>query len=171
MLYYFNMAIQKPGIENQKNNLPESRPPAPTTEIIPQREIIRAPEKAPLRDEEEKKQSTARKIAAKAPVPALIAPQPKSELLVEVEDILSEDMEDVFKNMSPDNQKKFKAKGEEIARTIWQMIETAKLHLKKVLTLLREWLKMVPGVNRYFLEQETKIKIDKIIDLVKKQKH
>ena len=51
------------------------------------------------------------------------------------------------------------------------MIETAKLHLKKVLTMLREWLKMVPGVNRYFLEQETKIKIDKIIDLIKKQKH
>mgnify|MGYP001610034885 CR=1 FL=1 len=171
MLYYLDMAIKKSSIENQKKSTSEIHPPTPASEIIPEREIIRVPEKSPQQSEEEKKQSSARKVAPKAPVPAPIAPQPKSELLIEVEDILSEDMEDVFKNMSPDNQQKFKAKGEEIARTIWQMIETAKLQLKKVLTLLREWLKMVPGVNRYFLEQETKIKIDKIIDLVKKQKH
>ena len=164
------MAIQKPGIENRKKPIAETRASTPAPEILPKIEIKHAPEKTSL-PEEEKKQSTVRKALLQTPVPAPVAAQPKSELLIEVEEILSEDLGDVFQKMTPENQQKFKAKGEEIARTIWQMIETAKLHLKKVLTMLREWLKMVPGVNRYFLEQETKIKIDKIIDLIKKQKH
>jgi hypothetical protein len=32
-----------------------------------------------------------------------------------------------------------------------------------------QWLKLLPGVNRFFLEQEAKIKTDRIIHLKKTQ--
>ncbi len=143
---------------------------------------IAAPEQAPIQETEQAREEAAphkdrpeaqgisKKPAPWKVPPAPLAPQPKAELLLEVENILSEDLGEVYQKMTPENQRRFKAKGEEVARTIWQMIETAKIHLKKILSLMREWLKMIPGVNRYFLEQETKIKIDKIIDLVHKQK-
>jgi hypothetical protein len=35
--------------------------------------------------------------------------------------------------------------------------------VKKILALIRDWLKLIPGVNRFFLEQEAKIKTDKIL--------
>lgn len=141
----------------------------PSVEQTPQVEAkLSHREIAPKRDETEK-QTPSRKAQAKPVAPATPTPQPKAELLVEIEDILSEDLGEMFQKMTPEDQRKFKAKGEEVARTIWQMIETAKIHLKKILTLLREWLKLIPGVNRYFLEQETKIKIDRIIELAHKK--
>lgn len=127
-------------------------------------------ETASNRNQNEKITSS-HKVKQLSPIPAAPASQPKAELLLKVEDILSEDLEEIYQKMTPENQRKFRAKGEEVSRTVWQMIETAKLQLKKILILLREWLKLIPGVNRYFLEQETKIKIDKIIELTHKQKH
>ena len=45
------------------------------------------------------------------------------------------------------------------------MIETGKAVGRKILKLIRSWLKLIPGVNKFFLEQEAKIKTDKIVDL------
>lgn len=166
------MPLKKPELKGQDimPEKPKSFTVTGAPEQAPQFEVEKTPqESAPRRDQAEKA-SPVRKSKKVSPAPAAPAPQPKAELLLEVEDILSEDLDAVYQKMTPENQRRFKAKGEEIARTVWQMIETAKLQLKKILTLLREWLKMIPGVNRYFLEQETKIKIDKIIELAHKQK-
>ena len=32
------------------------------------------------------------------------------------------------------------------------------------MSLIREWLKVIPGINKFFLEQTVKIKTDKIIN-------
>jgi hypothetical protein len=37
------------------------------------------------------------------------------------------------------------------------------------LKLIREWLLIIPGVNKYFLEQEAKIKTDKIQQLYERE--
>lgn len=99
----------------------------------------------------------------RAPVP--YAAPAKDRTLQKIEDILGEDMTDTFLKLSPDKQKLFKEKGEETAGLIKQIIEGAKVNTKKIFELIRKWLKLVPGINQFFLEQEAKIKTDKILKL------
>ncbi|HPV70959.1 MAG TPA: hypothetical protein PKY08_03680 [Candidatus Magasanikbacteria bacterium] len=101
-----------------------------------------------------------------APLPP--RPEPKPIRLKQVESILSEDLQEAFLNLSPEQQLKFKAEGEKTAATIYQMLESAKVQVKKIVELISKWLKRLPGVNKYFIEQESKIKTDKIINLIKK---
>jgi len=93
---------------------------------------------------------------------------PKDKDLVEIENILAEDIGDAYNKLSPQRKKEFKVEGEKAAYTIWKMVETAKIQVSKAIDLIRRWLKMLPGINKFFLEQEIKIKTDKIISLAKK---
>jgi len=86
----------------------------------------------------------------------------KDELAEKIEDVLEEDMTDMFLAMSPDVQVKFKQKGEETVSKIRLLMTKTKLQTKKIFDLVRSWMSMIPGVNRFFLEQEAKIKTDKI---------
>ncbi len=95
----------------------------------------------------------------------------KEKLLREIEEILSEDIKDHYEAMSEKEQKKFKEKGEETALKIKEMIKQAKIAVYKIVGLIKKWLLIIPGVNKYFLEQETKIKTDKILDLARKRKN
>jgi hypothetical protein len=99
----------------------------------------------------------------RAPVPAT-APT-KDPTLQKIEDILGEDMTDTFLRLPADKQRLFKEKGEETAGLIKQIIEGTKVNMKKIFDLIRKWLKLVPGINQFFLEQEAKIKTDKILKL------
>ncbi len=99
----------------------------------------------------------------RVPVQAVVTK--KDPTLQRIEDIMGEDLTDAFLKLSPDRQQKFKEKGEETASKIRQMIEGAKVNTKKIFDLIRKWLKMIPGINRFFLEQEAKIKTDKILNL------
>lgn len=90
-----------------------------------------------------------------------VAP-PKSETVLEVESILEEDLKDVYKDMPADLKQQFKQEGESAASQIGEMLAQSKLNMGKVVKLIRKWLRLIPGINRFFLEQETKIKADKI---------
>ncbi len=112
-------------------------------------------------------------------LPSLKVPSvssPTEEILVdeaevaEVEKILAEDLEDIYLQMSPEKQKIFKAKGEEVAKKIVQILHGAKIKIQTILNLIREWLQLIPGVNKFFIEQEAKIKTDKILQKNKKEK-
>jgi len=94
-------------------------------------------------------------------------PEPKPAQLKQIEGILSENIKEAFLNMSPEQQIKFKEEGEKVADSIFQMFESAKIQVKKIVDLISGWLKRLPGVNKYFIEQESKIKADKIINLTK----
>ncbi len=109
-------------------------------------------------------------IAAAASAPTAIPHPAKNPNLVEVENILSAGLEDAYKELPPELKIKFKLEGERVSGLIWQMVETAKIQAQKILDLIRHWLKMIPHVNYFFLEQETKIKTDKIILFAKKRK-
>ena len=105
-------------------------------------------------------------VAAPAPTTPDVAKAPELEpdrLYKAVESILEEDLTDTFLAMPPDLQMKFKDKGEETAGKIREMLDSAKVSTKKVFDLIKDWLKMIPGVNKFFLEQEAKIKTDKIL--------
>ncbi len=99
----------------------------------------------------------------RAPVRA-VAPA-KDPTLQKIENIMGEDLTDAFLKLSPEKQQQFKEKGEETASKIRQLVESAKVNTKKIFDLIRKWMKMIPGINRFFLEQEAKIKTDKILNL------
>lgn len=97
------------------------------------------------------------------PLPPSAPPVVKDEVTQEIESILSEDLTDLFLKMNPEQQEEFRAKGEETASKIRVLLSSAKVGVKKILGLITEWLKFIPGVNKFFLEQEAKIKTDKIL--------
>jgi hypothetical protein len=94
----------------------------------------------------------------------------KSETLKEIENILSEGLEEVYQNLPEAVKEQFKKKGEETASKIEKIISQAKIAVNKILNLIKNWLKMIPGVNKFFLEQEAKIKTDKILALAERKR-
>jgi len=88
----------------------------------------------------------------------------------DIETILSEDMEEIYKNLPESLQEDFRKKGEETAEEIKNIISQTKIIVSKILDLIKNWFLMVPGVNKFFLEQECKIKTGKILNLAKEIK-
>lgn len=84
-------------------------------------------------------------------------------MLKDVEGILSDGLGDVYKALPKDRQLIFRQKGEEIANKITDMIIYGKARAKEVWKLVMEWLGSLPGINKYFLEQEMKIKTDRVM--------
>jgi len=89
------------------------------------------------------------------------------ERLAAIDKILADGLEDIFINLPPDKQQKFKTSGEETVKKINSLLEGAKVKAKKIVDLIRRWLATLPGINRFFLEQEAKIKTDRIMRLKK----
>ena len=98
---------------------------------------------------------------------ASVSSTPKSEFLLQIENVLAGGLGDIYGRMEPTLKERFKMKGEEVARKIEQVIAHGKYRIQQILTWIKEWLKMIPAVNRFFLEQEAKIKTDKILSMVK----
>jgi len=78
---------------------------------------------------------------------------------------MEEGMADAFKELNTIERQEFKIRGEQTALQIRELLKATHVKIKKIFRLLFEWLKMLPGINRFYLEQEAKIKADKIISL------
>ncbi len=87
----------------------------------------------------------------------------KDAITIRVENIMQEGLADAYQKLSPIAQQEFKIKGEETAGAIRELLKSAHVKAKKIFHLIYNWLRLLPGVNRFFLEQEAKIKTDKII--------
>ncbi len=85
-----------------------------------------------------------------------------------IDNILSEGLNEVFLKMNPTEQAAFKKAGEETVIKISKLLLETKVKVNKIVALIRKWLKMIPGVNKFFLEQEVKIKADKIMRIKNK---
>ncbi len=147
---------------------PGPKPVAPerAPDIVPERgreSSGETPEETPISE------SMPPVVPPTTPVAAPVA-SPKDPVLVVIEQILSDGLGDLYHEMSPAAQEKFKVKGEETASKIQQMIASARVQARLILKLIRDWLRVIPGVNRFFLEQESKIKTDKILAYTEKNK-
>lgn len=100
--------------------------------------------------------------AAQAPAAPAEA---KDEVTVELEKILEDGLGEYVAAMPEEARVRFLYKGQETANAIAIMVHGLKTHAKKVVELIRSWLLTIPGVNKFFLEQEAKIKTDKILEL------
>lgn len=89
----------------------------------------------------------------------------KDEVVREVEKILGEGLEGFYRDMPDDAKLRFRQKGEETAVEIASMVRRFHIKVKQLLLLIRNWLLTIPGINKFFLEQEAKIKTDQILEL------
>lgn len=94
-----------------------------------------------------------------------IHPIPKSLTLRQVESILEDDLGDIYFRLDVAHQRLFKEEGERASRQIEAVLATGKSIAVKVLTIIKKWLQLIPGVNKFFIEQEAKIKTDQITRL------
>ena len=89
----------------------------------------------------------------------------KDKELLAIENILAEGLEGAYHHMQPNDKENFKKQGEVIATTIQKILHETKQQVQKIFQLILSWLRALPRVNKFFLEQEAKIKTDKIIAL------
>lgn len=107
------------------------------------------------------------------------APRPSSTVSVsadneemhQIESILSEGLESEYQALSPALQARFRQEGERIAMAIQTILHHSKQAARQILDLIRHWLGLIPGVNKFFLEQEAKIKTDRLLELTQKSDH
>jgi len=82
-----------------------------------------------------------------------------------IDDVLEAGLAEIYVKLSKEDQAKLKSTGEQTVKQIDQLLDHAKSRLRQIMTLIRRFLLIIPGVNRFFLEQEVKIKTDQIIAL------
>lgn len=160
---------------NEKKNLPVSEQPEPAsseaagaaveTENGEPIETAPKPEKSVL----QKTETKAAELLHLKRRPRPVLPQVRDETTVKVEKILEEGVADAYSRLSPVAKQEFKLKGEETARKISALLKAGQAKAKKIFQLILEWLKMLPGINRFFLEQEAKIKTDRLLALQNKK--
>jgi len=109
-------------------------------------------------------------VVEQMPAPAMAMPIIKDENYVRVENILADGLFPLYQSMSLADQAVFKLKGEETTREIQELLAKPKVSVGKIIDLIRDWLKLIPGVNRFFIEQESKIKADRLVGGVDKAK-
>jgi hypothetical protein len=102
--------------------------------------------------------------------PVLIPPEvplitPVTPLQRQIEEVLAEGLEDLYRALNPAEQEKFRKTGEVTAVKISLLLQKVKIKVSEILKLIREWLVGIPGINKYFIEQTSKIKADKIFKL------
>lgn len=123
---------------------PERPIAAPTEKVTPETQIPVAPVSIPQ----------------EIPVIAPVTP-----LQRQIEGVLAEGLEDLYRALNPVEQEKFRKTGEITAVKISLLLQKVKIKVGEILKLIREWLTGIPGINKYFIEQASKIKADKIFKL------
>ena len=82
-----------------------------------------------------------------------------------IESVLEEDLQEIFWTLPADQQVTFKIQSENTASKIHQLLQQATVKTQEIFNLIVNWLKTLPGINIFFIEQEAKIKTDKIMKL------
>lgn len=120
--------------------------------------------------EQKKEQELLQQAEQLAPSVSQPPPVPKDPVVVDIENILADSFGEIYLGLPEDKRPIFKQKGEEVATAIKQLIDSGKVKTKSILDLIRDWLKLVPGINKFFLEQEAKIKTDEVMNYVETNK-
>lgn len=82
-----------------------------------------------------------------------------------VEHVLEEGLEPLFLELNDQDKQKFKALGETTAIKIAGLLQQAKVRLSEILILIKEWLNSLTGISKFYVEQEAKIKAEKLLKL------
>ena len=105
---------------------------------------------------------TASELGVPLPTEKQVIQLKKDKTQLEIESILEKDMLDIYNTLPPDAKPMFKKQGEKTALDIAAMIKSGKFNAEQVFEDIDMWLKIIPGTNRHFLEQEAKLRTDQI---------
>tara|TARA_Y100001970_G_C14198745_1_gene839783 strand:- start:607 stop:1146 length:540 start_codon:yes stop_codon:yes gene_type:complete len=86
----------------------------------------------------------------------------RDELTIQIEKVMEDGLGETYNSLSVIQKQQFKIKAEETVFEIRNLMQKTKIKMKVILRLLLNWMKLIPGVNHFFLEQEAKIKADQI---------
>ena len=125
----------------EKEQAQESKEAQKPREVEPQKVEDEKPQDAP--------EVSVLKVAPDEPTQI---PIKKDEILADLEDILADDLTEIFLELPDDKKLAFKQKGEEVAQKIREMVHGGKFKIGKALSWIRDWLRMIPGVNKYFID-------------------
>lgn len=89
------------------------------------------------------------------------------EVLRAVEQTLETGLGDMVNRLPDVAKERFTAKGKEIAMQLTKSVYAGIPQSRVVVELVKAWLLTLPSVNKYFLEQEAKIRTDAIIALAR----
>lgn len=112
--------------------------------------------------------------AAPTPTVAAAAPTPvarpvvveKTALREDIEAALSDEpLQRIYAGLPPAVQGRFRDEGSILAAWIETAITSGKLILKEVHRRIVAWLRIIPRVNHWYLQQEAKVKTDAIVAL------
>lgn len=149
---------------------PVPEAPAPVPELPPVPEITA--ETAPTETEQPKSSTPQAQDQPATPPPAAAPVQvnaEKTETRKQIESILQEGLAPMFLQMNTQERLAFTQAANETASKLELLVTQFKATAKEVLRLIRAWLTKIPKVNKYFLEQASKIKTDEIL-LIQTQK-
>lgn len=156
---------------------PDSAIPAPEAEERPleadratEAAVRSVAEEADFLEEESQVPAQERALPSLAATSSAAPRPPKDPDLHEVETMLAGGLESFYKGLSAKDQETFRKKGEEISKELAGMVKRLSIDLKRALQLVRDWLLVIPGVSKFFLEQEAKIKVDMLKRLVEERK-
>ncbi|BFD25032.1 MAG: hypothetical protein JST_000352 [Candidatus Parcubacteria bacterium] len=137
-------------------------PSSPEVLTGPERKSEQAPERGA--EKGETAPVTVPMVTPVAPV-AKEPPTYKERRAKLIDETLSEGLGNTYLAMSPERQKVFKVKGEETVAKINNLLDETKVKINKIVSLIKKWLSLIVGVNKFYLDQEAKIKADKILNL------
>ncbi len=158
--------------------VPEQAPVNTAPELVPQPSQpvveLKPFDEAKLESEAVQAQPAVQVVAqepATDPVPATpaVIAVPPDKLAEDVQKILEDGLEEAIVAMPEDAKQRFLQKGKEIGTIVSDMVRRYKVEVKRVLHMLKEWLTAIPGINKFFLEKEAKIKTDRILELERVQ--
>lgn len=95
----------------------------------------------------------------------------KTETAKKIENVLAEDLDQLFLELDSEAQMAFKQGGEQAAQEIEGLLQKAKVKVKEIIEVIRKWLILLPGVNKFFIEKEAKIKAEKILKIKEENKN
>ena len=144
-------------IERKQTVLPQEAPEAHFEQ--PSEQPSQARQTAAAQERQVPRTPVAMPVHSTAPTSVSVA----DPVLKSVEDILSDGLMDLYATFPEDRKAAFRKKGEQLAYTLRDLIVKGKQKALDVLRLIRAWLHTVPGINAFFLEQEAKIKTDRIL--------
>ncbi len=155
----------------------------PVAEVMPSiPEVIRSPEvtehnekpavnveKSIEVSQEAQEATPTQEVPAVSTSTALVAPIVKSPVRRNIEKVLEEDLKFLYLELPPERRVIFRQQGDLTASRIEYLMGQATMKISYLVYLIRRWLTLLPGVNYYFIEQESKIKAEKILFLNAKE--
>lgn len=141
---------------------PESAPQPAQPEQARESEV-RA-ESAPV-SEKSAGQAAENRVAPSGAAPASVAPVQLDPNRAKVERVLEDGLWDVYVSLPEKAREVFKKQGEATATAITALIAKTHVRASKIHDLIHKWLGKIPGVNEFFLLQESKIKTDTFVQL------